>query len=272
MNHDPQKILTQGDSLEKYCGDRILGTIPSYATIWATFIGNDGSQNPLPMPGADGQANENRTILWQRLYTLFESLALSWEIENYFNNRDKIKDHADYAWNLNQWTAFYAHLGRIHDMAEGITAQLNQNTLFAPFDPFYEQRHIALHGIKVPMCWAENVLCAPILGEEKKQWHTKMQWGELGKEHFDLLSSQVSATLRELEKVIEVFCAQVLNLITPRLGLAPVDWPLAAALRATLEVRSTLVYATQSTVSIDPSGTQGISEFSGQRDMPGGLD
>lgn len=272
MSHDPQKILTEGDSLEKYFGERILGTIPSYATIWATYVGNDGSQNPLPMPGADKEAYENRAILWQRLYTLFESLALSWVIEKYFNHRDTIKDHEDYAWNLNQWTAFYAHLGRIHDMAEGITAQLRQTTLFAPFDPFYEQRHIALHGIKVPMCWAENVLCAPILGEEKNRWHTKMQWGELGTEHFDLLSSQCSGTLRALETVIEVFCAQVLSLVSPRLSLTPVEWSLRPALMTTLEVRAVPVYATQSTVSIDPSGTQRISGYSDQRDMPGGLD
>lgn len=33
---------------------------------------------------------------------------------------------------------------------------LGENRLFAPFDPFYEQRHIALHGIKVPMRWADR--------------------------------------------------------------------------------------------------------------------
>ncbi len=264
MSHNPQRIRTQGDSLEKYNGDRILGVIPSYAIIWATYVGNDGSQNPLPMPGADENAYQSRTQFWQRFYTLYESLALSWDIEFFLKHRDEIKDHAGYVLNLNLWTAFYAHLGRIHDMAEKITEQLKQDSLFKPFDPFYEKRNIALHGIKMPMCWAENVLCGPILGEEKKQWHTKMQWGELGKEHFDFLSTRVSETLRGLEIVIEAFGAQVSKLVVPRLHLKPIEWPSVVTLKASIEVLSTPLYTTQSTALINPSGTLGISGFSGQ--------
>jgi hypothetical protein len=222
---DPNLIRKHGDSVERQLADKILNTIPSYATFWATFIGNDGTQNYLPMAGADPSVHESRVKLWEQLYTLFESLALCWELEHQLADREKIVDNADYMCNLNAWTAFYAHLGRIHDTAERVTQQLNERRLFQCFDPFYEKRHIALHGIKVPMRWADNVLCAPPLGEEAGHWHTKMGWDELGKADFDFISSTVARTLRELEIQVEFFFSQVLQLAPSRLGLCPVQWP-----------------------------------------------
>ena len=228
MPHDPALICKYGDDIERHLAERILNTIPSYATFWATYIGNDGSMKSLPMPQATSTGYSNRETVWQYLYTLFESLALCWQLENDFAQRERITNFADYAWNLNAWTAFYAHLGRIHDMAEKATAQLNETRLFAPFDPFYEKRHIALHGIKVPMRWVESVLCAPPLGEAHRQWHTRMSWAELTKADFDLLSATIASTLRELEPIIDFFFSQVAQLATSRLGLEPVQWPEAA--------------------------------------------
>jgi hypothetical protein len=271
MNHNPELILKYGDDMEKHWGEKILGSIPSYATIWATYIGNDGSQNFLPMPDADKNGLEERIAFWQRLYTLFESLALCWEIEREFGHRDRVIDRADYYRYLNSWTAFYAHLGRIHDMAEGITDQLDQSNLFAPFDPFYEKRHIALHGIKVPMCWAENVLCVPPLGEEVRQWHTKMNWGELNNKHFGFLSSQVCETLRDLERVIEGFCAQVFNLLTPRLGMKPVKWPQQVGIVARQKPVEVIFSGTQSCSTFGQSGVHNISGSSAASE-PGGPD
>jgi hypothetical protein len=265
MNNDPSLILNFGDDLERHFGKRILNTVPSYATIWATYVGNDGKQNSFPMRGADAAAHKRREIFWQYLYTLFESLALSWEIEEQFKKRGQINNQGDYAQNMNSWIAFYAHLGRIHDMAERITVQLNQETLFAPFDPFYESRHIALHGIKVPMCWVENVLCAPNLGEEKRQWHTKMTWKELDKDDFVFLSEQVCQTLAELEKVVEGFCSQVYKLLAPRLGFQSVSWPEPDKSK-TSDVREIPFEATQSCTMMGNSGVQNISGFRGDSD------
>jgi len=224
MPHDPTLIVKHGDDIECHLAERILNTIPSYATFWATYIGNDGRMNSLPMPQANPTAYANRETLWQSLYTLLESLALCWQLEIDLAQRERIRDFADYAWNLNAWTAFYAHLGRIHDMAEKATAQLNERRLFAPFDPFYEKRHIALHGIKVPMRWVENVLSAPPLGEAHRQWHTRMSWTELTKADFDLLSATIASTLRELEPIIDFFFSQLAQLAPSRLGLVPVQW------------------------------------------------
>ena len=81
MPHDPTLIVKHGDDIECHLAERILNTIPSYATFWATYIGNDGRMNSLPMPQASPTAYANRETLWQCLYTLFESLALCWQLE-----------------------------------------------------------------------------------------------------------------------------------------------------------------------------------------------
>lgn len=222
---DPELIRLHGDDIEQQFAEQILTRIPSYATFWATYVGNDGSHHSLPMPGASTDAHKSRDEVWQNLYTLFESLALCWFLENQFGASERIQTADDYFRNLNAWTAFYAHLGRIHDMAEKTTTILGEKRLFAPFDPFYEQRHIALHGIKVPMRWADSVLCAPPLGEEANQWHTQMAWKDLKKAQFDYLSASVSSTLRALEPVIAGFFDAALKLAEPRLGLRPVAWP-----------------------------------------------
>ncbi len=63
--HDPGLIRQFGDDIEKNLADRILNTVPSYATFWAIFVGNDGSRNSLPMPGASAEAIKNRALIWE---------------------------------------------------------------------------------------------------------------------------------------------------------------------------------------------------------------
>src|ERR1700719_3584348 len=101
MQHDPNLIRKYGDDIELHLAEKVLNKIPSYAVFWATFIGNDGAMNPLPMHHATPEADEKRKAIWECLYTLFESLALCWQLEIEFAGRERIANFADYAWNLN---------------------------------------------------------------------------------------------------------------------------------------------------------------------------
>jgi hypothetical protein len=149
-------------------------------------------------------------------------------------------------------------------MAEKATTIIGENRLFAPFDPFYEQRHIALHGIKVPMRWADSVLCAPPLGEEPNEWHTQMSWKDLNKAQFDYLSARVSATLRALEPVIATFFDAALQLAEPKLELRPVAWTDKPTPRAVYDAGEIPMAGTQSCKPITveehkkPEGYSGI--------------
>ncbi len=262
--HNPELIRDYGDDIERYFAENILSRIPAYATFWATYIGNDGAQQSLPMPGANDAVRGSRDAIWQNLYTLFESLALCWSLEGQFQANERITNNDDYFRNLNAWTAFFAHLGRIHDMAEKATTTIGENRLFAPFDPFYEQRNIALHGIKVPMRWADSVLCAPPLGKESNEWHTQLGWKDLKKAHFEYLSTTVTTTLRALEQVIAAFLDAILQLAQPKLGLRPVAWPEKPAPRAVCDAGEIPMAGTQSSQPIvveehkKPEGYSGI--------------
>jgi hypothetical protein len=261
---DPQMICRHGDDLERHCAENILNVVPSYASIWVTFIGNDGRQNYLPMPGAGPAADKERVRFWENLYTLFESLACCWELEVEFRNREQISGHAGYIWHINSWMVFYAHLGRIHDTAERVTEQIGAAQLFAPFDRFYDQRHIALHGIKVPMRWFENVLCAPPLEEQQHGWHLGKRWTELKETDLEFLSTRVSETLRELGPVLESFFAQVLGVARGRLGLRPVQWPNGSQIARTEGAIEVAVAGTQSCEPLPSSGTL----YSGTLNLP----
>ena len=218
-------IRNYGDSLERHYADKILCSVPGYALFWATYIGNDGRANYLPMPDVAEGVLTARVRLWEHLYTLFESLALCWRLEERFTELASIDGPAAYADNLNDWIAFHAHLGRIHDMAEKVAREFHGDNLFAPFDPFYEQRHTVLHYPKVPMRFAENVLAAPRLGVAPKNWKQGMRWEDLKGDDFHFLADLVTSDLRELATVINKFFYRMTELVKLQKGFAPVKWP-----------------------------------------------
>jgi len=133
---NPEHIEHDGDPLERHFAAKILQTIPSYAMTWEKYIGNDGSAQALPIFKPTHFAEQNRAKFWERAYTLFESLSLCWKLEEEFNHREKIKSCEDYMSNLNAWIAFYAHLGRIYDMAKDISDQLNGKVSVSPIKEF----------------------------------------------------------------------------------------------------------------------------------------
>jgi hypothetical protein len=185
------------------------------------------------MPAVDEAVLKTRVLIWEHLYTLFESFALCWRLEERFNELKEVTSPQVYADNLNDWIAFYAHLGRIHDMAEKVAKGWFKDDkgvetgggLYTPFDSFYEKRHTVLHYPKVPMKFADNVLLAPTVGEASKDWRQGMLWSELKPENFEFLASVIGTTLRELEKVTDKFLFRITELARTQQGFKDVRWP-----------------------------------------------
>lgn len=229
MNTDEAiaKLKSHGDPVERTCAERVRAAIPSYARIWADYVGNDGEANALPMTGVKNDAIKSRAECWQRIYTIFESLALSWQIEEEIACMDRIEDFKRYAQNLNLWMAFFSHLGRIHDMVKGIVvpSPVNRADLLGQFTQFWKERHIVLHGRKVPMCWIDNVLAVPPLAVGRSGWHDKMPWEELKKSDFEFMAVAVSSTLREVENRVEWCLAELAKSLPSDYGWNPISWP-----------------------------------------------
>ena len=224
--HNLDRIRTSGDYLERHYADNILSRIPGYAHFWMMYIGNDGQSAYLKMPGATREVLEARARLWEHLYTIFENLALCWRLEEVFSKLNVIGHPTDYANNLNDWIAFYAHLGRIHDMGEKVADEFATENLFESFDPFYRQRHIVLHYPKVPMRFVDDVLTVPKFGEAPKNWQKGMRWEELKGEDFHFVSDIVSDTLRDLEKVTNSFFFKLIDLVKSEKSFSLVKWPI----------------------------------------------
>lgn len=223
--HDPELIYHHGDYLESYHADKILSRLGGYALFWATYIGNDKESNYLPMPGSTPEVLQARIRIWEHLYTLFESIALCWRLEERLSALTPVATHSDYSDVLNDWVAFYAHLGRVHDMAEKVASEFAGENLFIPFDSFYEKRHTVLHYPKVPMRWVENVLAAPRIGDKPGEWSQKMRWADLKPKDLQFLSDIVTSTLRDLEKVTNAFLFKISELAAKQKGFVPVKWP-----------------------------------------------
>lgn len=272
MNLDPfAKLKTDGDVVERQFADRIHDVIPSYARIWAEYVGNDGSAKALPMSGAGDAATDSRAMCWQRLYTIFESLVLCWDIEEELGRLQEIRDFKSYAQNLNLWIAFYSHLGRMHDMVKTFAGELRKPELLQPFVEFWKNRHIVLHGPKVPMKWVYNTLAVPPLGDRPKYWNDKMVWQDLKAHDFELVAEEVSVILRDLEKKLERCLTELRKILPSKYDWKPVSWS-ALSKKATFDVNSQVLSNPTTPASeqipatgwLAPSGTeQNISASEG---------
>jgi len=249
------KLKSYGDLVEQHYADRINAAIPSYAKIWAEYVGNDGTAHALPMPNADEQTVTSRDKYAERAYTLLESLALCWTIKDQLRNIEAVDNPEIYLQNLNLWMAYHAHIGRIYDMVQYIADDLKRPRLLTPFKEYWEERNIVLHSHKVPLMFVENVLAVPALGEKPGHWHRKMLWHELKSTDFGFLAQEVSDTLREIEAKLERFFAELRKLLPACKEWKLVNWSMVAAKGrqdASEQIRSNV------SVSIMPSasGTQ----------------
>ncbi|HWD20529.1 MAG TPA: hypothetical protein VHB20_14750 [Verrucomicrobiae bacterium] len=257
-----EKLRSNGDLIEHHCADQIGERLPGYVLLWAEYIGNDGHANALPMSGASDEESKSRGEYWQKLYTILESLVLSWNIEQSLINLEQIDSFDTYTRNLNQWMAFHAHLGRIYDMVKKISerGEIKSSELLRPFAQFWEERHIALHGPKIPLKWVCSILCVPPLGKGERQWNDKKQWADLRGDEYEFLAKTVSDTLRELEVRLDR-CISELRKVLPRsLGWEPIVWPqpLAQIGKPTDRANSeTIPPLSLSGVAPPPSGSAG---------------
>lgn len=218
-------IRDYGDILEKHFADQISKRIPSYARIWAEYIGNDGTSHALPVEGVKEEAAKSRQNYWQCIYTLFESLAFCWDIERELTATEKIEYPEHYIRYLNLWMSFFAHLGRIHDMVEDIAwPELKRKDLLNPFEEYWKQRHIVLHGRKVPLKCVDGVAAIPDFGQGNRHWNDNMSWEQLGPTDFKQINERVASILREIEPELERFLAEMRKVLPKSCNWKPVNW------------------------------------------------
>jgi hypothetical protein len=110
-----------------------------------------------------------------------------------------------------------------------VSAPVNRPDLLGPFDQFWKERHIVLHGPKIPLKWVDNVLGVPPLGVGTKGWHDKMMWEDLQRTEFEFLATTVGSCLRELERRLDWCLAELRKVLPASYDWKPVVWPMINA-------------------------------------------
>ena len=109
-------------------------------------------------------------------------------------------------------------------MVKGFEGELKRPELLKPFVEFWGERHIVLHGPKVPMKWVYNALAVPELGGAPAHWNDKMLWSDLKPRDIEFVAEVVSKILRELEQRLERCLANLRKILPEKYGWEPISW------------------------------------------------
>ncbi|WP_421794800.1 hypothetical protein [Haliscomenobacter sp.] len=148
------KIKDHGDGLELQAADFISVNIPAYESIWQKFIGHQGNGQMATMKKitpADGAIRQNFA---QHHYTVLESLYFMQLIVDEESKTKQINSFEDYRKASNQIMAYHAYSGRLRDNIEKCFYLIGQENeakkACNKLNTFYHQRHVFIHGRKVP--------------------------------------------------------------------------------------------------------------------------
>lgn len=213
-------LKLNGDLLERKAASFIQTHLNNYEILWAIFIGNDGTNTIAKMPSISNELQINRKLFSQHHYTVLESLYFMHLIAEDEKNSSGVSSFNDYRKTMNNLIAFFAYTGRLRDNIEKCFSILGegnkQNKAMDKLNEFYYQRHIIIHGTKIPYRIDELTLFQiPQLRREKSSnagFDQSEIWNNLSAEAYVFLSEEMSILVTEL-------CPKVNSLIGDMLGL-----------------------------------------------------
>lgn len=199
--------LEQGDYLESNFKDIIRNEIHLYETIWGKFIGHDGLGRMIHFKQLNNTECKNRENFAEYFYTCMESFICLYYIkkESNFENID-INNPIEYLNILNAFISFYGHCGRIRDNAEkmlNIYKVENKTNLINQFQEVYEQRHLVLHGKKLPIFIEDRqVLIAPPTGTENQheKFDSTKNWSDFDMSNLQFIKDEINDTYDKIKR------------------------------------------------------------------------
>ncbi len=197
-------ISIHGDVLEKAYHDVLLGKLPAYIEIWNRYLGNDGTANLIEIPNLDEQEKKDREIFAQYHYSSFESLVCMRVIADDIDKID-LTVIEGYINANNEFLAFQAPAGRIHDCVKRMGNLFGCQDLERELYDYYQQRNEILHGCKIPFIVIEGLLAIPSIMAEKQdsnKWHSNKLWSEVESKDFAFLSEYLSETFDQIGQLL----------------------------------------------------------------------
>lgn len=211
-------IGKDGDLLEIEAAGFIRSSLPGYEEIWKRFIGHDGNGIMAKMDGLSEDEEKIRAEFAQHHYTILESLYFMKLIAEDFNELKAASTFRDYVFIMNQVMAFYAHSGRVRDnLGKCFTLIGNpakSAEAHAELDPFYQERHIYVHGKKVPFGFDESGL--PKLASDFKK---NDKWNSVTKEDLNYTSEILIKHSEELTKKVNSLLMSMVSDVKRRMEI-----------------------------------------------------
>lgn len=217
-------IATHGDMLEKHASDFIATHLPAYEQIWLRYIGHDGQGQMAKLIHATSADDDQRAIFSQHHYTILESSYFMHKIAEDYSEGTRITTFDGYRKLINDIMAFQAYSGRLIDNINRCAEKIG-NSDFASdcihkLKIFYFQRHIFIHGCKIPFSVDEGIFKMPSPKRDKdarvgygqsEPWYTIHSSDMLG------INNYLHGVMRELLPIVNSILYSMLPKVIPEL-------------------------------------------------------
>jgi hypothetical protein len=207
-----QTLSIGGDPLERAYASFLNERLPSYERIWSHFIGNDGQSEMPTVPGLSDELDRMRQKVNQFSYSAMESALGASRCRDQVEaivsrtaSEEALSAH-DFLDLSTQLLAFYAHLGRIHDLVEKLGFSIRLPDLARPLKEYYQQRNNVVHEARLPMIFLDGsigVVPPEGLADDSQRWRKNQmwtsKWDSIHAELVSLISDTFEGVLRNLE-------------------------------------------------------------------------
>ncbi len=214
-------VKEHGDRLEKTAAEFITNYIPSYELIWQIFIGHKGNGIIADMLNINTEDNITRVRFAQHHYTILESLYLMHLIAEDESIVKPIVSFEEYRKTLNQIMAFQAYSGRLRDNLEecftliGVADEAKEAT--NKLEEFYQQRHVFIHGSKVPFSLdVDNLFMTAKVRSDKSSnvgYSKEVPWYNITQEEMEHLEDYLKQSVNNLTQSVNQLLFTLLGFV-----------------------------------------------------------
>ena len=214
-------ISIHGDWLEKEASEFIRCNIPAYEDIWRDFIGHRGDGVLASMNNIFPYDEINRKNFAQHHYTILESLYFMQCIVDDVSKNPVVNDFPTYRNLLSLIMAYQAYSGRMRDnMEKCFTIMANAeeaNKALQKLGEFYHQRHVFVHGRKVPFSIDQDKLfkIAKIKRDTASPsgFGLEMPWESIDKDDMLYLEDALTSSINELKPIVNDLLSKLYNYV-----------------------------------------------------------
>ena len=214
-------VKNHGDWLEKQAADFIVENIPAYELIWQRFIGHDGHGKIAMMKKISNEDEQLRNNFSQHHYTMLESLYFMQLIVADVSRTQQIKSFDEYRSAINQIMAYQAYSGRLRDNMKQcfslIASDKEAKRACDKLETFYHQRHVFIHGRKVPFAIdSDNLFKIAKIKRDtsaKVGFGLEMPWQSVSIEELTYMEDAIRTSTEELKSLVQSLLSQLLSFV-----------------------------------------------------------